>query len=133
MCHQTVCLVARHLEANGIPTLCLGSALDILEAGRAPRAVFVDYPLGHSAGRPFDTADQLGIVRAALGVLETARAPGRIVTLPNRWAADEAWKLEASRTQGADTRQARDETPQFQFAADREAAIGSGALRAAQE
>lgn len=55
------------------------------------------------------------------------------MTLPNRWAADEAWKLEAGRTQGADTRQARDETPQFQFAADREAAIGSGALRAAQE
>ena len=66
-------------------------------------------------------------------MLEIARAPGRIVTLPNRWAADEAWKLEASRTQGEDTRQARDETPQFQLAADREAAIGSGAMRAAQE
>lgn len=125
-----MCLVARHLEANGIPTLCLGSALDILEAGRAPRAVFVDYPLGHSTGKPFDAADQLGIVRAALGVLESAREAGRIVRLPNRWAADEAWKQEAGRTQGTDTRQARDETPQFQFEADREAAIGSGALRA---
>lgn len=124
-----MCLVARHLEANGIPTVCVGSALDILEAGRAPRAVFVDYPLGHSTGKPFDAADQPGIVRAALGVLESAREPGRIVLLPNRWAADEAWKLEAGRTQGTDTRQARDETPQFQFEADREAAIGSGALR----
>ncbi len=51
-------LVARHLEGLGIPTLCLGSALDILEAGAPPRAAFVDYPLGHSAGRPFDPADQ---------------------------------------------------------------------------
>ncbi len=66
-------------------------------------------------------------------MLETARAPGRIVTLPNRWAADEAWTRAADRTQGADTRQARAETPQFQFAADRAAAIGSGAMRAAQE
>lgn len=128
-----MCLVARHLEASGIPTVCLGSALDILEAGRAPRAVFVDYPLGHSTGKPFDAADQLGIVRAALGVLEDAREPGRIVVLPNRWAADETWKLEAGRTQGTDTRQARDESPQFQFKADREAAFGSGALGAAQE
>ncbi|HEY5637513.1 MAG TPA: hypothetical protein VIS77_11515 [Burkholderiales bacterium] len=132
MCHQTVCLVARHLEANGIPTVCLGSALDILEAGRAPRAVFVDYPLGHSSGKPFDAADQLGIVRAALGVLESAVEPGRIVGLPNQWAADLAWKQDAGRTRGGDTRQARDETPQFQSGADREAALASGALRAAQ-
>jgi len=133
VCHQSVCLVARHLEANGIPTLCLGSALDILEAGRPPRAAFVDYPLGHSAGKPFDAADQLGIVRAALGVLETATEPGRIVALPNRWGDDESWKLEAGKTRGADTRQARDETPRFQHEADREAAVSSGALRDAQE
>lgn len=127
-----MCLVARHLEANGIPTVCVGSALDILEAGRAPRAVFVDYPLGHSTGRPFDAADQLGILRAALGVLEGAREPGRVEILPNRWAEDEAWKLDAGRTQGTDTRRARDETPQFQSGADREAALASGALRATQ-
>ena len=54
-------LAARRLEALGIPTLCLGSALDILEAGAPPRAVFVDYPLGHSAGKPFqDRIQQSG-------------------------------------------------------------------------
>lgn len=128
MCHQTVCLVARLLEANGIPTVCLGSALDILESGRPPRAAFVDYPLGHSAGKLFDPADQLGIARSALRVLETATAPGAIVTLPNRWDEAGDWKQEASRSRGGDTRQARDESPQFQLEADREAAIASGAL-----
>lgn len=128
MCHQTVCLVARHLEANGIPTLCLGSALDILESGRPPRAAFVDYPLGHSSGKPFDPADQLEVVRAALQGFETMRQPGEIRVLPNRWNASGAWTEEAARSRGEDTRQPRDETPQFQFEADRAAARASGAL-----
>ncbi len=130
MCHQTVSLVARHLEANGIATICVGSALDILEAGRPPRAVFVDYPLGHTAGRPFDEADQAGILRAALGALESFDAPGRILVLPNRWSASDDWQRSAMSSEGGDTRQPRDETPQFQHPADREAAIASGALEA---
>jgi len=130
VCHQTVSLVARHLEANGIPTLCLGSALDIFQSARPPRAVFVDYPLGHSAGRPFDAADQRAILRAALDAFATLSSPGEIRVLPNRWDTDESWRDDAGRTRGGDTRQARDETPQFQFPADRDAALASGALGA---
>ena len=129
MCHQTVCLVARHLEANGIPTMCLGSAIDIFTAGRPPRATFVDYPLGHSSGKPFDGADQLAIVRAALGGFASMTTPGEIQLLGNTWA-DDGWRNEASSTKGQDTRQPRDESPQFQLPADRDAAIASGALRA---
>ncbi len=124
-----MCLVARHLEANGMPTLCLGSALDIFTAGRPPRASFVDYPLGHSSGKPFDTADQLSIVRAALDGFSTMTSPGEIRMLPQHWGGDD-WRMEASSTQGQDTRQPRDETPQFQHAADRDAALASGALKA---
>jgi hypothetical protein len=123
-----VSLVARHLEANGIPTMCIGSAIDILEAGRPPRAVFLDYPLGHTAGKAFDEADQDGIVLAALRGLETFTSPGQLETLPNRWDADGAWQQAAASSDGGDTRQARDETPQFQSAGDRDAAIASGAL-----
>jgi len=125
-----VCLVARHLEANGIPTLCLGSALDILAAGRPPRAAFLDYPLGHSAGKPRDPADQLDVLRRALGFLESAGEPGAIVSLPNRWNETGDWRAEAARTKGGDTRQPRDETPRFQHADDREKALQSGALKA---
>ena len=129
MCHQTVCLVARHLEAHGIPTLCLGSALDIFTAGRPPRATFVDYPLGHSSGKAFDAADQIGIVRAALAGFASMKSPGEIQLLSDQWGEDR-WRAEASSTRGQDTRQPRDETPQFQLPADREAAIASGALKA---
>ncbi len=124
-----MCLVARHLEANGIPTMCLGSALDIFENGRPPRAIFVDYPLGHSAGKPFDSADQLGIVRAALAGFETMAQPALIQRLPNRWYTQGGWETEAGRAKGGDTRESRDESPRFQHAADREAALASGALR----
>lgn len=127
MCHQTVSLVARHLEANGIPTVCLGAAQDILLAGRPPRAVFVDYPLGNSAGRSFDRADQMSVVAGALTAFTQLDRPGQLLTLPNTWP-DEDWKRDASSDDGDDTRQPRDTSPQFQFEADREAALASGAL-----
>lgn len=128
VCHQSACIIARLLEANGIPTMCLGSAHDILEAGRPPRATFVDYPLGHSAGKPFDEADQQSILRAALRGLETMTVPGSLRVLPNEWDASGAWKADAGRTRGPDTRRPRDESPQFQMESDRDAARASGAL-----
>ena len=107
--------------------MCLGSALDILRAGQPPRATFVDYPLGHTTGKPFDASDQLGIVRAALAGFTSMQTAGEIQWLTNAWG-DDGWRAEASSTRGQDTRQARDETPQFQFEADRDAVNVRGTL-----
>jgi hypothetical protein len=41
-----VSLVARHLEANGIPTVVIATARDIVESAAVPRLLFVDFPLG---------------------------------------------------------------------------------------
>lgn len=117
-------LLARHLESAGIPTLCLASARDIIEAGNPPRAVFVDYPLGHTAGRPFDAADQLDVIRQTIHAFETIDSPGQIVTLTNRWSDDESWRESAMRADGGDTRQPRDNTPQYQTDEDRRLAEG---------
>jgi hypothetical protein len=116
-----VCLIARHLEANGIPTLCLGSAFDILSAGSPPRAMFVDYPLGHSAGKPFDRADQEYIVRSALNGFNSLKKSGQIGIIDSDWGSAD-WKNDASATAGEDTRQPRDTRPQYQFEEDRIAA-----------
>jgi len=116
-----VCLVARHLEAHGLPTLVLGSAHDILVAGRPPRAAFVDYPLGHSAGKPGDRTDQRAVVSGALAAFSNLDSAGQIVTLPNRWA-DDGWRAEASSTTARDSRQPRDDSPQWQQDGDRIAA-----------
>ena len=51
VCHQTSALVARHLEANGVATVVMGCAKDIVEHAAVPRFLFNDFPLGNSAGR----------------------------------------------------------------------------------
>ena len=94
MCHQTVGLAARHLEANGISTVIMGCAKDIVEHCGVPRFLFSDFPLGNSAGRPFDVESQVETLALALRVLESAPAARTTVQSPLRWSADASWKLD---------------------------------------
>ena len=114
-------LVARSLEAAGVPTVMMASALDIVESGKPPRAAFVDYPLGHTCGKPFDAPDQLSVVRETLHLLETATSPGHIVDLNRSWSVPD-WRASMMTTDSGDTREARDTTPQYQFDEDRRVA-----------
>ena len=114
-----MCLIALHLEDAGIPTVCLASALDIMQAGQAPRTVFVDYPLGHTTGRPSDPDNQKQIVRSALDALVSITTPGQIDTLPLVWSTDHTWRAEAVDPSKGDVRQPRDLTPRYQHEADR--------------
>ena len=84
-------LVARHLEAEGIPTVILACARDITASAFPPRAVFLNYPLGNPAGRPHDPSNQRAVLEAALHLLETATKPGTIQDLPFRWTDDDTW------------------------------------------
>ena len=125
VCHQTACMIARHLEGLGILTICMGSAFDILKAGRPPRASFVDFPLGHSSGKPFDRAGQIGLVRRALAGLESACEPESFFIAPDQWDADEQWKADTRKKEGAggeDQRKPRDTVPQYQTDEDRKLA-----------
>ena len=92
VCHQTVSLVARHLEANGIPTVVMGCAKDIVEHAAVPRFLFSDFPLGNSAGKPHDLGSQAFTLELALRVLESAPAAQTTVQSPLRWSADASWK-----------------------------------------
>ena len=89
-------LVARHFEANGIPTVIMGCAKDIVEHCGVPRFLFSDFPLGNSAGRPFDLESQALTLELALRVLETAPAARTTVQSPLRWQEDASWKLDFS-------------------------------------
>jgi len=120
-----VSLVARALEAQGIPTLCMASALDIIAAGRPPRTVFLDYPLGHTAGKPFDRADQQRVLRATLAAFEQMGSPGQRVLLEGSWSQP-AWRAEARDATSGDDRQPRDTTPRYQTPEDRRLAQASG-------
>jgi len=92
VCHQTVSLVARHIEANGIPTVIMGCAKDIVEHCGVPRFLFSDFPLGNSGGLPFNPESQRQTLDLALRVLESAPGPRTTVQSPLRWSADAAWK-----------------------------------------
>src|SRR6185437_2626295 len=92
VCHQTVSLVARHLEANGISTVVMGCAKDIVEYAAVPRFLFSDFPLGNSAGKPHDPASQALTLELALRLLETASGPQTTMQSPLRWSADATWK-----------------------------------------
>jgi glycine/betaine/sarcosine/D-proline reductase family selenoprotein B len=92
VCHQTISLVARHLEANGISTVVMGCAKDIVEHAAVPRFLFSDFPLGNSAGKPHDQESQAFTLELALRVLESAVGPQTTVQSPLRWSADASWK-----------------------------------------
>jgi hypothetical protein len=96
VCHQTISLVARHLEANGISTVVMGCAKDIVEHAAVPRFLFSDFPLGNSAGKPHDPESQAFTLELALRVLETAPGPQTTVQSPLRWNADASWKRDYS-------------------------------------
>jgi len=94
VCHQSASLAARALEANGIATVVMGCARDIVENVGVPRFLFSDFPLGNAAGRPNDVASQDTTLELALELLETARAPRTTVRSPLRWSEDARWKLD---------------------------------------
>jgi hypothetical protein len=94
VCHQTVSLAARYLEENQISTVIMGCAKDIVEYCGVPRFLFSDFPLGNSAGRPFDRESQAHTLELALRVLESAPGARTTVQSPLRWSEDASWKCD---------------------------------------
>ena len=115
-------LIARHLEGRGWPTTSLSSSWTITAHANPPRAAFVNYPLGHTAGRPDQADEQRMIVEAALGLLHSANEPGAIESLGLEWP--EPWRATARAL--SDKRTERFDTPQFQFEADAAAVSSAG-------
>ena len=85
-------LVARLLEENGVATVVLGSAQDILTYCGAPRFVFTDFPLGNPCGKPNDKASQTEIFSAGLRLLSQASKGGDSMPSNQTWQSDFDWK-----------------------------------------
>ncbi|WP_216369818.1 reductase [Ramlibacter montanisoli] len=86
VCHQTLALTARALEAAGIATVLMGCARDIAEHVGVPRLLFSDFPLGNAAGKPHDAASQEATLALALELLASARQPRTTVASPSAGA-----------------------------------------------
>jgi D-proline reductase (dithiol) PrdB len=94
VCHQTLSLAARALEAAGIATVVMGCARDIVEHVGVPRLLFSDFPLGNAAGKPHDAASQEATLEMALDLLQAATGPRTTVQSPQRWSTSADWKLD---------------------------------------
>jgi hypothetical protein len=89
-----VSLIARYLEANDMPTVIMGCARDIVEAAGVPRFSFSDFPLGNSAGKPFDEASQIATLAQALSLYDAATEPRTTIVNPEVWSEDASWKVD---------------------------------------
>ena len=82
-------LVARHLESEGISTVVIGSAGDIVEECGVRRFLFVDFPLGNPCGKPWDVPMQQALIAEAFDLLEKSWQPRTTVQAPFVWTVDE--------------------------------------------
>ena len=82
-------LVARHLESEGICTVVIGSARDIVEECGVPRFLFVDFPLGNPCGKPWDVPMQQALIGKAFDLLEKSWQPRTTVQASFTWTDDE--------------------------------------------
>lgn len=87
-------LIAHVLEAGGIPTLVIGTVLDILERVSPPRAVFVDHPVGRTFGRPGAAEQQRDVLAEALAEVASFTAAGEIRHLARQYSpgGDRSWE-----------------------------------------
>lgn len=83
-----------------------------------PRAVFLDYPLGHTTGKPHDPVLQREILIEALDGFVLLTGPGTVKVLSFQWSEDSSWKETAERGND-DDRLPRHDTPQYQTQEDR--------------
>ena len=78
-------LVARVVEAAGIPTVLVSTGRDLTAQVLPPRSAFVNFPMGNPFGRAGDTAMQRRILLDALHLAETAKRGCELVDLPYGW------------------------------------------------
>ena len=78
-------LVARVIEASGIPTVTLNMIWVLQNAVGMPRVAAIEHPFGRPFGDVDDAKTQDAVLRAALEVFETAKARGHVEHLPFVW------------------------------------------------
>ena len=78
-------VLARWIEAAGIPTVIVTMMPAVAEERRAPRIVGVEFPFGHAFGMPHDNAMHRDVLELALRVLAGASAPGTHVDYDLEW------------------------------------------------
>lgn len=81
-------LVARVVEAAGIPTVTLNMIWKYQNLVGMPRIAAIEHPFGRPYGDVNDVETQTSVLRSALAVFDEAEEPGHIEHLAYRWHED---------------------------------------------
>lgn len=81
-------LVARKIEAVGVPTVTLNMIWVYQKIVGMPRIAAIEHPFGRPYGDVGDAKTQAAVLRAALGVFEHAGEPGHVEHLSFVWHED---------------------------------------------
>lgn len=88
-CHRATGLIARALEARGLPTISTSVLWEMSAAVKPPRTCFLDFPLGCPAGKPHEAAQQREILRQTLQLAaEFDPDDWAMKPLPFQWDVD---------------------------------------------
>lgn len=82
-------LVARAIEAAGVPTVIAMMYKQVADALRPPRVAYVRFPFGQPLGEPGNADQQRVIIEDALRLLDSATVPGTVEALPYRWRRED--------------------------------------------
>jgi hypothetical protein len=82
---MNVPVLARWIEAAGMPTVVVTMMPAVAEERRAPRIVGVEFPYGHAFGMPGDQVTHRRVLELALRVLAGASVFGTRVDLDIEW------------------------------------------------
>ena len=81
-------LVARVIEAAGIPTVTLNLIWVLQNAIGMPRVAAIEHPFGRPFGDVDDVDTQSAVLRATLDLAVSAQTPGHVEHLPFVWHED---------------------------------------------
>lgn len=80
-------VLARTFERLGLSTVLVTNMPYWAEKVGVPRTLAVEFPFGHTLGRPHDVAMQNRVIDKALDVLESAQSPGIVIHCEEEWPA----------------------------------------------
>jgi D-proline reductase (dithiol) PrdB len=85
VCHQTLGIIQNIVEGKGMATITTTLKPELTEQIHVPRAAYLKYPYGYSAGPANDLEMQKKIITDVLNLVPAITEPGTIVKLPYRW------------------------------------------------
>jgi hypothetical protein len=78
-------LIARTIEAAGIPTICIIGLREIAEKVRPPRSLYLKWPFGHPFGEPGNRLQQRSVLHATFRALSDIQPPATIYEPGWQW------------------------------------------------